>query len=143
VIGVLGGSDARSSSGPRHPGVCVHGLHDRAVGPAFKLRSDSGGAGCLGFNSNIIFNNEAAEQVAGANCNYTYSDIGPTAASGGAGNINTAPTFVDAGTGDYHLEPTSAGVDAADPAATLATDLDGDARPQGAIRDMGADEVVP
>ncbi len=96
----------------------------------------------LAFGSNIIFNNETTDQVGGSNCSYTFSDIGPTAVAGN-GNINTAPTFVDAGNGDYHLESTSAGIDLADPDATLATDIDNDERPQGDRSDMGADELVP
>lgn len=53
------------------------------------------------------------------------------------------PTFVGAGAGDYHLAAGSLGVDDANPAATLADDFDGDVRPQGGGRDLGADEVTP
>ena len=43
--------------------------------------------------------------------------------------------------GDYHLQSSSPCIDAADPAATLDVDIDGDIRPQGAAHDMGADEA--
>ena len=49
--------------------------------------------------------------------------------------------FVDAIRDDFHLQPTSPLRDAADPAATLATDVDGEIRPQGPGRDLGADEI--
>ncbi len=96
----------------------------------------------LSFGNNIIYGNETGSQAGGTNCAFTYSNIGPTATAG-SGNVNMAPLFVDVINGDYHLVPTSPGIDAADPAATLAVDIDGDARPQGVGRDMGADEVVP
>ncbi len=35
----------------------------------------------------------------------------------------------------------SSAKDAADPTATFAVDIDGDARPRGAARDIGADEA--
>jgi hypothetical protein len=95
----------------------------------------------LTLSNNIIYANDSDSQAGLGMCAFTYSDIGPQAVSG-TGNINTLPTFVDSDNGDLHLQAGSAGIDAADPAATLAVDIDGDARPQGARRDMGADEVV-
>jgi hypothetical protein len=93
--------------------------------------------------NNIIYGNlvsGGAMQVGGSvNCTTTYSDIGPDTAAG-IGNINADPMFVSAGSGDFHLTTNSPAKDGADPAATLDSDLDGDARPQGAARDMGADE---
>ncbi len=72
-----------------------------------------------------------------------YSDVqGGWAA--GAGNIDVDPSFV--GGGDYHLTVASLCIDAGDPAgvppAFPADDMDGDARPQHAAYDMGADEYV-
>jgi PKD repeat protein len=46
------------------------------------------------------------------------------------GNINTDPLFVDAGNGDYHLQPTSPCIDAGDPTSPL--------DPDGTTADMGA-----
>jgi hypothetical protein len=44
-------------------------------------------------------------------------------------------------TGNYHLANGAVAVDAASASAAPATDIDGDARPQGAANDIGADEA--
>mgnify|MGYP003633217750 FL=1 len=56
-------------------------------------------------------------------------------------NFKAEAVFVAPGTGDYHLMPGSPGTNAADPTATLAIDIDGEARPQGGRHDIGADEA--
>lgn len=63
-----------------------------------------------------------------------------TGAAPGAGNFNGDPDFVDALNDDFHIGPTSAAIDHADPAATLAVDFDGNPRPIGPAPDCGADE---
>jgi hypothetical protein len=60
-----------------------------------------------------------------------------TAPPAGTGNLMGDPDFLDS---DYHIGPTSAAIDHADPAATLDHDLDGGPRPTGVARDIGADE---
>ncbi len=95
----------------------------------------------LTFSNNIVFGN-TDPQVAGTNCAFRYSDIGPAMAAG-TGNINTDPMFINPAGADYHLGPSSPAREVADPAATLGVDFDGDPRPQGTRRDMGADEVKP
>lgn len=93
--------------------------------------------------SSIVFDNGAGTQVEGTNCNWIFSDIGPVPASSGpgSGNLSSAPLFLDPVHNNFHLQVSSPARDAADPAATLAVDIDGDFRPQGAGRDMGADEI--
>ena len=65
----------------------------------------------------------------------------------GAGNVMGGAAFRD--TSDtrsplfYRIGSMSAAVDKANPASTMNVDLDGDARPAGAGRDIGADEYVP
>jgi len=101
-------------------------------------------AGSLGvvFANNIVFGNLSSTtvaQVATDNCKFAFSDIGPAAVAG-TGNIAGDPRFVDSAAGDFHLMAMSPARDAADPAATLAVDLDDVPRPQGAGRDMGSYE---
>jgi hypothetical protein len=91
-------------------------------------------------NSNIVVDNSGPTQVSGSPCFWTYSDIAPGTVFG-MGNRSSDPLFVDPAHNNFHLQVASPARDAADPAATLAVDIDGDARPQGAGRDMGADEI--
>lgn len=97
------------------------------------------------FSDNIVFDNQIGggrTQVGGNNCSWNYSDIGPdTGSVTGANNINVDPMFASPALGNFHLLGTSPAKDAADPAATVGVDFDGDSRPQGSRRDMGADEV--
>ncbi len=97
------------------------------------------------FSNNIVYGNQVSSggtQVGGTNCSWTYSDVGPDTVAG-AGNIAADPTFVNVAQNNFHLMGTSPAKDVADPNATLAIDLDGDVRPQGSGRDMGADEYRP
>jgi hypothetical protein len=96
------------------------------------------------FSNNIVYGNQVdgADQVGGMECIWTYSNIGPGGFAG-PGNIDIDPQFVSAVQNDFHLGLQSPVIDRADPTATLATDFDGDARPHGAGRDIGADERAP
>jgi hypothetical protein len=96
----------------------------------------------LSFGNNVVYGNgtDSLIQVEGGNCNWTYSSIG-TGVVPGTGNIAGDPQFVDAGQSNYRLKGTSPARDAADPGATVGVDHEGDKRPQGSRRDMGADEV--
>lgn len=95
------------------------------------------------FTNNIVYANQEGgtrTQVGGTNCNWTYSDVGPVAITG-TGNINMDPRFVNPAQNNFRLQAGSPAIDKADPASTLDVDIDGDVRPQGSGRDMGADEV--
>ena len=76
----------------------------------------------------------------GGTCTARYSmfDAMPLA---GTGNFAGNPMFVNA-TSDFHLAAGSPAIDKADPAATETLDVDGEARPAGMARDIGADETT-
>ncbi len=63
-------------------------------------------------------------------------------ASEGPGDLAVDPGFVAASEGDYHLTAGSPAIDAADPAYSVGTDSDGEARPSGPAPDLGLDEYV-
>ena len=63
-------------------------------------------------------------------------------ASAASTDLDQDPGFGDAGEGDYSLADDSACIDAGTSTYTVAHDRDGDARPQGAEVDIGADEVA-
>lgn len=93
-------------------------------------------------SGNIVYlGSPAASPPVSGTCAWDYSNI--EADISGTENINLPPAFVNGvpPNGDYHLASNSPCIDAADPAATLATDIDGEARPQGAAPDIGADEA--
>jgi len=96
-------------------------------------------------SNNIIHGDQATQVTTPApNCAFAYNLSNQVL---GGSNVSTTATaaalFVDPLPGNYHSKPTSPAVGAADPAATMAVDFDGDARPApaGSQRDIGADEV--
>jgi hypothetical protein len=96
----------------------------------------------LSFANSIVFGNGLAMQVEGTNCTWSYSDIGQALASG-TGNINQDPMFVNPAQNDFHIQSGSPAKNAANPAATIRVDFDGNTRPQDGRSDMGADEWMP
>jgi hypothetical protein len=59
----------------------------------------------------------------------------------GANPVDGNPDFVDPNTGNYHIGPVSAAIDAGIEAG-VNFDLDGDSRPHGSAPDIGADETM-
>ncbi len=152
----LNGGTTSSFGGVLVGSIAVPGMHEfsfNTVAANTGATNTTTGLECasiatpLVFSNSIIYGNTVATgtpmQVGGdSDCSWSYSDIGPQAVTG-TGNINSDPMFVDAANRNFHVLGASPAKDVADPAATLAIDIDADLRPQGAARDMGADEVVP
>jgi len=91
--------------------------------------------------NSIVFRKSVGDSILSGNCNWAYSAI--EGGAPGTGNLGGDPRFVNTGVGDYHLQPNSPCEGAADPDATINVDFDGDARPLGTGRDIGADEIAP
>jgi len=97
------------------------------------------GGGTVTVDSSLLLTNDGLQYSGG--CTFTYSNVFPDAAPTGTGNVHMQVTF--AGANDYHLATGSPMKDIANPASTVGDDVDGNSRPQGAIRDIGADELMP
>jgi hypothetical protein len=102
------------------------------------------GIDCLGglsLANNILWRNIAVgdlERDVGGDCEHGYSVVGePLDGPIDAGGNRLEDPLLD---DTYHLGARSPAIDKADPEATLAIDLDGDPRPFGSRRDIGADE---
>jgi hypothetical protein len=104
------------------------------------------GINCTGpitLSNNIVTGNKATPM-----CAFEYSLFDPGTAIA-ATNLVGDPAFrnilVDEATSPtfYRIAGASAALDKANAAATIAVDIDGDVRPQGAGRDLGADELKP
>jgi hypothetical protein len=92
-------------------------------------------------NRDIDLNNSGATVVL-HHSNYVDKGVLDSSSSfdeSGGGNVVGEPTFVDAGGGDYHLQPASVGVDRGAPVDGL--DVDGDLRTLGPAPDIGGDEA--
>lgn len=86
--------------------------------------------------SSIVWAPGTTSRVPIAGCNAVTSIAGPTTA---AGFMNANPMFVAPLSDNFHLDTSSPARDAVDTGP--ATDFEGDARPQGARFDIGADEA--
>jgi hypothetical protein len=89
------------------------------------------GESTFSFTNSVIMNNQNNITTTGGSIEFDSSCI------------EADPLFVDSDNSDYHLKPISPVIDQGTATDAPADDIDGDARPQGAGYDMGADEYVP
>lgn len=99
-------------------------------------------SGSIVIHNSIVWGNTADElpasfYLSSGTVTTTYSDI--EGGWVGEANIDIDPLFV--GVDDYGLSPESPCIDRANPEIAPTIDIEGDARPQGALPDMGSDEV--
>jgi hypothetical protein len=117
---------------------------NRGDGDAVGVSCNEVGA-AISLSSSIVYGNGSpgAKQVGGSElCTWTYSLIGPQEVpEAGTGNVVGDPLFAPPSPGgtSFDLELGSPAIDAADPAARVHLDIDGNGRSDGKP-DMGADE---
>ncbi len=84
-----------------------------------------------------LFSGNTSPSIDVPRCSVRYSLVSDFMAPG-TGNLTGDPGLVSPT--DFHLAPQSRAIDAADPLSTEPTDFEGQLRPRGTRRDIGADE---
>jgi hypothetical protein len=117
---------------PASTGTFVNDSHTASVGS---------GAGDLVAKNNILYNVATAySKAAGATYIWAYNDYYGGASQGGTGSVVTNPLFVNAATGDFHLQPNS-------PVLQLGTNIglaiDASGNPMTVTPDLGAYQYQP
>jgi len=99
---------------------------------------NTAGEPSLTVDDSILFADDGVDVTTGTGGVYRYDVM--TQIVGTDHVIDADPDLVDVANGDFHLAAGSPAIDAADPDATLGVDFDGNPRPAGAARDIGAFE---
>ena len=101
--------------------------------------------------SNVTLNNDiiwtsgapyAGPLSSGPTINFQYCDLDLVTPLGGTGNLDADPLFVNGPGNDFHLTICSPCIDMGNSITSLNTDYDGNVRPQGAAKDIGAYEYA-
>jgi hypothetical protein len=90
--------------------------------------------GTIDFADDIVYSNAGTQASSG--CTFTFSDVQGGSTTGG--NMDMPPMLDST----YHLMSSSPVINQADVNATVPLDIDSQHRPQGSVRDMGADEFM-
>jgi hypothetical protein len=120
-------------------GVAVS--HNTVWNPDYWASIESSGSGDVGADKNLFYNNLVTTAVA-----LRFGDSTATTTIAGSVVVSDPAQFVTLAAGDAHLVSGAAAINAAVPLPTglsVPADIDGEARPQGAAADVGADEWLP
>ena len=135
------GSTTSSFGGIKFATIGAYAFEFNTVSRNVATSAAAAGVQCtqlVSIESSIVATNGPGPQIS-PTCTARFSLFFPSGPSQGT-NIIGAPLFDNAING-HHIQASSPARDAADPAATERIDIDGDSRPGGARRDIGADEI--
>ncbi|HEV7557201.1 MAG TPA: choice-of-anchor Q domain-containing protein, partial [Kofleriaceae bacterium] len=106
---------------------------------------NTAGMTLLTVSDSLLYGTNGMDVVSGNGSIYSYDLLTPQMVSVGSDHLllGVDPKLKDVPNGDFHLTMTSPAIDAADPNTALEIDFDGNARPVGTARDLGAYEFRP
>lgn len=151
-IGIDGASETVSGGGGLTIGETGNLIYNNLSYGNYRGGEVPSGASAPKFYNNTFYGNVADLVIAsGVNNAEVKNNIFYNSGSGltndgtstaTSNNLTTNPSFVNAGSGDFHLQSGSAARDAGTTLASVTTDYDGVSRPQGGTYDIGAFEFV-
>jgi hypothetical protein len=106
-------------------------------------RSGAACAQAIEFRNNIVSGNGVTGCVVEFSLLFNTNLIPTGSNVGGDPRFRNASLVNPFAADFFRIQATSPAIDVADPSSGERTDIDGDARPQGVARDMGADEFKP
>jgi hypothetical protein len=148
IIGPMLPSNAPFFIGGAAVSIAFSTIYDSpiACGSAAPDCTSGSGAGIC-FDSTLIFSDldTGADTMTGTACTSSYTLVYPqsTPIAGSNNLLGENPLLVAPGSGNFHLQPSSPAIGAADPTATDTHDFDGTPRPAGFRGDIGAFEHSP
>jgi hypothetical protein len=139
-----GYSDRSLAFSPRSQAFSNVNIRNNSFHPGADISLDDDGWGGA-YNNFKLTNNilRLDNWMCGNGVIFSHNLYTGTTGCGGAGSLVAAAGYINTANDsslNYHLTPSSAGIDAGDSAGFPATDIDNQTRPQGSIVDIGADE---